>query len=101
MPEAQAWTKAALRAAALARRDGLSPAVRERASGAITDRALAIVAGLRPRSIGAYLAFGSEVDPAGLVAAVHRQGGVVGLPRMIDAQTMRFLRHGPGAAVAR
>jgi 5-formyltetrahydrofolate cyclo-ligase len=101
MPEGQVPTKADLRAAALARRDGLSVAARERASVEIADRAFQIVTDFRPGAVGAYRAFGSEVDPIRLVAACHRQGLLVGLPRMIDGAVMKFLDYRRGDPVTR
>jgi 5-formyltetrahydrofolate cyclo-ligase len=88
-------TKSSLRREALARRDALSAAERTRASAAIVDRIDPILQDLRPPVVGAYRAFGSEADPAALVAACLARGTVVGLPRMIDAQSMRFLRYRP------
>jgi 5-formyltetrahydrofolate cyclo-ligase len=96
MPEGQAPTKATLRAAALARRRALAPVARAAASALISERALAVLAARWPRSVGAYRAFGGEVDPAGIVAVCFARGTVVGLPRMVDAKTMTFLRTRPG-----
>ncbi len=83
-------SKREFRAAALARRDALTPAARAAASAAIARRLAVLLAGLAPRTIGAYRAYGSEADPAGIVAAHAARGGAVGLATMIDHIAMVF-----------
>jgi 5-formyltetrahydrofolate cyclo-ligase len=85
--------KAALRAAALARRDRLSPAVRAAGSAAIAARVAPILRDARPRAVGAYRAFGSEADAGAIVSAALAAGINVGLATMVDRETMRFLRY--------
>ncbi|MDR3373679.1 MAG: 5-formyltetrahydrofolate cyclo-ligase, partial [Ancalomicrobiaceae bacterium] len=71
--------KAALRRAALARRDGLDPAERIAAA-----RTIAADVGALPFSpgcaIGGYLAIRSEIDPAPLLEALRAAGHALALP---------------------
>src|SRR4051812_164543 len=88
--------KAVLRAAALARRDRLSPAIRAAGSAAIADRVAPILREARPRAVGAYRAFGSEADAGAIVSAALASGVGVGLAAMVDREAMRFLRYRAG-----
>jgi 5-formyltetrahydrofolate cyclo-ligase len=91
-----ASNKAAIRVAALARRDQMTPSERAVASAFIARHANAVVAAARPKTVGAYRAFGSEADPAAIVAACEAAGIAVGLAVMADRQTLRFQRHRTG-----
>lgn len=70
------------RAAALARRDALSPADRSRASALIADRIRARPAWREARCILAYCQMRSEVDTSSLLAAVLAAGHTLLLPRV-------------------
>jgi 5-formyltetrahydrofolate cyclo-ligase len=83
-------TKAAIRAAALARRDQMTAAERAIASAFIAQRAEAVLAETRPRLVGAYRAFASEADPAPILAACEAAGIAVALPVMADRDVMLF-----------
>jgi 5-formyltetrahydrofolate cyclo-ligase len=74
--------KAAIRAAALARRDALSPRYRSDASARIQQRILALPAFDAARIVMAYSSFGSELDTSRVVAAVYAAGKALVLPRI-------------------
>ena len=88
--------KAALRAEALARRDSLQPATRASASAAIAERAIAVIASVRPRCVAAYLPFGSEVDPGAILTWAAANDIATVVPAMVDAATMVFRAYRPG-----
>jgi 5-formyltetrahydrofolate cyclo-ligase len=89
-------TKPALRAAAVARRDALTPASRASASAAIARRAGVVLAAAQPKAIGTYRAFGSEADTDGIVRDSAARGVAVGLATMLDRDVMVFRRYAPG-----
>ena len=92
-------SKASVRAAAHARRDALSPEIRAIASDLIALRAIDIMAAVRPRSVAAYGAIRSEVDPSRIVAAAAAAGIRVGLPAVEDDVTITFRQYRPGDAL--
>jgi 5-formyltetrahydrofolate cyclo-ligase len=93
-------TKAALRAAATARRRALSDTARHDASLAIAERALPIIAAVMPRIVAAYSAWDSEADPAPIIALSHGRWGVA-LPAMVDRDTLVFRCYQPGDHLVR
>jgi 5-formyltetrahydrofolate cyclo-ligase len=86
-------TKAGLRAAALARRDGLPTAEREPASAAIAKRAIALIEAAGPKTLAAYMPIRSEVDPLPIIAWAFRNGIAVALPAVVDPTTIVFRRY--------
>lgn len=86
-------SKSELRARALERRDATGPDFRSRASAVIAARVVALLAGFAPRSLAAYVAMRSEVDPAAIVAAARDRGIAVGLPVVLPEGGLAFLRH--------
>jgi 5-formyltetrahydrofolate cyclo-ligase len=90
-------TKAALRRAALTRRDALEPAFRAEASLRIAERALPLVLERKPRVISGYWPIRSEADPRPLLDAVRVAGLAVALPILLDATVLRFRRWRVGA----
>ena len=93
-------TKPALRAAALARRDALTPDTRKAASAAIARRVAPILSHPRPQVVGTYWGLGSEADPEAIEAWCAGEGVVIGLATMTDRDTMVFRVHKPGEALA-
>ena len=93
--------KAALRAAALGRRDAIGPASRETASAAIAERAVASSPKRGPAVLAAYRAIRTEVDPAAIVdwalGAGHR-GRAPG--RSAIPPTLVFRHYQPGVPLA-
>jgi 5-formyltetrahydrofolate cyclo-ligase len=79
MPDAS--DKAALRASALARRDGLGPAVRAQASEAVARRASPLLP--RPGGpLGGFWPIRSEIDPRPLMRLAAGAGHPLALPRV-------------------
>jgi 5-formyltetrahydrofolate cyclo-ligase len=93
---ANALSKAALRGAAITRRDTLTSAERERASASISERAIAIVEDSGARVIAAYMPIWSEVDVRPVISWAHDNGLTVVLPAVIDKTTIAFRRHEEG-----
>jgi 5-formyltetrahydrofolate cyclo-ligase len=91
----QALTKAALRAAALGRRNALDPAFRASASAEIARRMAGLLARYRPKCVAAYLPIGSECDTGPIIAAVRASGAEVGLPAIVARSHIVFRRHRP------
>lgn len=71
--------KATLRTAALARRDALSPAVRDAAAAAIAARALPVEVGAGA-VVSGFIAIRSEIDPMPLMRALAARGARLALP---------------------
>ncbi len=88
--------KATLRAEALARRDTLTTAERERGSRAIAERAIAIIADAQPAVIAVYMPIWSEVDPGPIVTWAHDQRIAVVLPAVVEGTTLAFRLYRPG-----
>src|SRR5262249_23692395 len=93
-------TKAALRAAALARRDALTAADRAIASVFIARHAAPVLAAAAPPIVGPYRAFASEAHPGPIVAACEADGIAVALATMVDAIAMRFYPYRAGDPLA-
>lgn len=74
--------KAAIRAAAIARRDALPPELRRDYSRIIIDRVISTETFRRARSVLAYSSFGSEIDTGPLIAAALESGKRLLLPRV-------------------
>lgn len=89
-----AAAKAALRVAAKAARDALtSPGAARAVASHVLDRGL-IPAGAR---VSGYLAIGSELDPAPLLAALHERRHVTLMPVVVArGQPLLFRRWTPG-----
>ena len=88
--------KAALRAQALARRDGLAEETRAKASVAIAERAIAIAAASSPTCLAAFVPIRSECDPGAIVDWALAAGIAVVLPAVTDATTIVFRRYRSG-----
>jgi 5-formyltetrahydrofolate cyclo-ligase len=79
-PVQDTFDKAALRLAALARRDGLEPDFRVAASQVIGARALPVVTAASPAVISLYWPIRNEVDTAAIAAAMRDASVTVLLP---------------------
>lgn len=80
--------KAELRRAVIARRDALDLDVRAAESAVICARLVELLDRLgaaAPRTVAAYAAMGSEVDPAAFAAAAAKRGWRVAYPCMLSA----------------
>jgi 5-formyltetrahydrofolate cyclo-ligase len=84
--------KATLRRDAQARRDALDTAARATASAEICFRAIELISLERPRSLSAYMAIRSEVDPSPILAWAEATGIVAALPAVTAAGVV-FRRH--------
>ena len=76
--------KAALRAAALERRDALDPEWRASASLQVAERALGLPELRDAFSVAGFWPIRSEVDPRPLMAALHDRGQALALPVVSD-----------------
>jgi 5-formyltetrahydrofolate cyclo-ligase len=85
-----------LRAAALARRDALSPRERADASETIAARCRSIVRRAARRRIAGYVPIGSEFDPSAVLRAAHAAGAVLALPAVTGPTAIVFRRWEPG-----
>lgn len=74
--------KTALRAAQVARRDGLTLQARAAAAAAIVARVRNLPAWQRARGVLSYMAFGSELDLGALHLEVLQQGRLLVAPRV-------------------
>ncbi|MBO6639787.1 MAG: 5-formyltetrahydrofolate cyclo-ligase [Roseitalea sp.] len=84
--------KAAIRAAALARRDALAADHHAHAARALADHAGGI--GWHPGNIvSGFWPIRSEIDPRPLMEALAARGAIIALPAVIDRQTIVFRRH--------
>lgn len=77
-----AEAKAALRAAQVAARDGLTPEQRATATAAIVARVRSLPAWQRARCVLSYMAFGSELDLGELHRELLLQGRLLVAPRV-------------------
>jgi 5-formyltetrahydrofolate cyclo-ligase len=82
---ADAAGKAELRRKALAARDGLDPADRQAASGAIARALLALPELAAARLVGVYWPIRSEVDPRPAATGLLARGQAVALPQVTAA----------------
>jgi 5-formyltetrahydrofolate cyclo-ligase len=71
--------KLALRNRAMAARSGLPVEIRRAATQAVAARALDVLAS-RAGTVGAYVAFGDELNPRGLLEALAARGREIALP---------------------
>jgi 5-formyltetrahydrofolate cyclo-ligase len=78
--------KRAIRSEVRAARDAMPPDERERASHTIADRVSALVEVERAGTVMAFWSFGSEVDTAPLINAMHARGIRVALPRIVEGE---------------
>ena len=78
--------KRAIRGEVRAARDAMPPAERVRASQAIADRLTALEEVERAATVMAFWSFGSEVDTAPLINAMHARGIRVALPRIVEGE---------------
>lgn len=90
--------KRAVRHRLLAARDAMSPADRERASSRIVERVLSFPEVEGASTVMVFWSFGSEVDIAPLVEALHARGVRVALPRIVEGD-MEPHTYAPGDAV--
>lgn len=97
-PSVDVTNKNQLRAAALARRDALGPLARAHAeigilrnTGGLFDKPGQVVSG--------YWPIRSEADPRPLLAQARIAGASIALPILLDAETLRFRRWEPDAAL--
>ena len=74
--------KTALRAAQVARRDGLTPQARVVSAAAIAARVRSLPAWQRARGVLSYMAFGSELDLGELHRELLQQGRLLVAPRV-------------------
>ena len=74
--------KTALRAAQVARRDGLTPQTRAASAAAIAARVRSLPAWSRARGVLSYMAFGSELDLDELHRELLLQGRLLVAPRV-------------------
>lgn len=75
--------KLAVRAAALAARDALSPEHRARASAAIAEKVMALPALASAKKVALFSSIRSEVDSLPLDVALRARGLVVAYPRIV------------------
>ena len=95
-PVAANSAKAALRKAALARRNALGAAERAAASVRIADRVMAIVAAEKPAAIAAYLPIRSECDMVAVIEQATARNIAVALPAVSPNGVLEFRRYRPG-----
>lgn len=82
LPDALSERKRALRRSVLHRRDALLEEDRRAKSAAIAERVMGRSEIRSARTVMAFWSFGSEVDTAGLIEALHAAGKRVVLPRV-------------------
>ena len=92
--------KAALRIAALSRRDRLGAVERADASGRIAERVMAIVGAKKPAVMAAYLPIRSECDCRPIIARARSLSIAIALPAVVDPVNLVFRRFEPGVPLA-
>jgi 5-formyltetrahydrofolate cyclo-ligase len=95
---AVARAKRAARRRALAARDALAPAERERLSAAICTRAAELPELRRASTVLLFASFRSEVDTGPLLRELLRRGTVVALPRVLGPRLLQAWRVADPAA---
>lgn len=90
--------KKRIRAAIRAARDTIPPDERERRSGIIVDRFLALPEVAAARVVMPFWSFGSEVETSALLGRLHDRGTVTALPR-IDGDELELRTYEPGDPV--
>jgi 5-formyltetrahydrofolate cyclo-ligase len=92
--------KAALRAEMRLRRANLDAPTRAAASLALRDRFLADIALPPNATVAGYAAFGDEIDPLPLMAALHARGYAMALPVVVaKGAALVFRAYAPGDAL--
>lgn len=91
--------KRALRRSVLARRDLVPASERAERSRRIAERIQALPEVRAARTVMAFSSFGSEVETAPLIAALHRAGVRVALPR-VEGDDVVAVAYAPGDEVA-
>jgi 5-formyltetrahydrofolate cyclo-ligase len=91
--------KPALRVEAMARRDALSPAVRDAASASIAERCRLIIAEVGARTLAGYMPIRTEVDDRPLLEGAAADGIALALPAVLNRETMVFRKYRPGDAL--
>jgi 5-formyltetrahydrofolate cyclo-ligase len=87
--------KAALRRLALARRDALDPALRQRASDRVAAHVLDLLAMTPPAVVSGFLPIRSEIDPRPAMTALATRGHRLALPCVTpDGLVFRLWRPG-------
>jgi 5-formyltetrahydrofolate cyclo-ligase len=95
-----AAAKAALRRAALERRDAIPAATRAQACEAIAARVLALPELARAACVAAYWPIRSEVDPRPILAGLHARGQATALP-VVTPRGLVFRAFAPGDRLVR
>jgi 5-formyltetrahydrofolate cyclo-ligase len=90
--------KAALRRGALARRDELTPEVRNRLGGALSARILSLEPDWPEGPVSAFWPIRSEYDPRPLMADLAARGRALALPR-VEKPVLSFRRYAVGDAL--
>ena len=88
--------KGALRAAATAARDALSPRERENGAQIVATRCRPIIRAVNPRCLAGYAPIRSEIDPSDVLRSVHAAGAAIGLPAVTGPTAIVFRRWEPG-----
>jgi 5-formyltetrahydrofolate cyclo-ligase len=96
---ALAERKRELRRSVLRRRDSLPEDARRAKSRAIAGRLMALSEIRSARTVMAFWSFGSEVDTAALIEALHRAGKRVVLPR-VEGNDLAAAVYAPGDPTA-
>ena len=78
--------KRAIRGEVRAARDAMPPDERDRASRAIANRLTALEEVEQAATVMAFWSFGSEVETAPLINAMHARGIRVALPRIVEGE---------------
>ena len=91
--------KRVVRHRVLAARDAMSAAQRDRASTSIVDHLLTLPEIVRASTVMAFWSFGSELDTAPFIEALHARGVRVALPRILDGD-LEAHTYAPGDAVS-
>jgi 5-formyltetrahydrofolate cyclo-ligase len=92
--------KRAIRTRVRAARDAIPPEERDRASRAIAGRVLELEEIERAGMVMAFWSFGSEVDTAPLIDALHARGVRTALPRIVEGD-LEPRAYAPGDPVTR
>ena len=87
--------KRELRRRVLHERDAIPEPVRDAESALVTKRLLDLPELKDARTVAAFSSFGSEVDTAPMIRALHERGVVVLLP-FVDGSVLRMAEHRPG-----
>lgn len=94
-------TKHTLRRELRARRAAIPSLQRRAAARAAADHALRLLQARRCRRIALYLAYGSELDTAPLLAGLRRRGCTISLPVVCSGSRMQLVVVQPGSSLQR